>query len=125
MLNANARAQRGAANLQPHAAPDYAALATQAVEALWARPRTEWTADGDEHRAVTRILKAWAKERGVDVEAEREESRQRMSSGRMRTVYAERECERCGRTFTPRGPSARYCHRRDCEQVAAKARQAA
>lgn len=123
-------AERAARGQHAAAAPDYAALATQAVEALWAAPRSEWRERFGEraqdcYDAETRILRAWAKGRGVDVEQERAESRQRMSSGRMSTTYQERECERCERTFTPRGPSARYCHRRDCAQVAERKARAA
>lgn len=120
-------AERAARGQHAAAAPDYAALATRAVEALAGRSVARWGDNAPEyHAAVTRILTAWAALRGVDIDAERAESRRRMSSGRMSTTYQERECERCERTFTPRGPSARYCHRRDCAQVAErKARQAA
>lgn len=53
------------ANMQP-AAPDYAALATQAVEALSGTPRERWGDHAPEyHAAVNRILRVWAMTRGV------------------------------------------------------------
>lgn len=118
-------AERAARGNHPDAVPDYAALATAEIERRSGKPRRTWGAYAPEHQEVTALLKQWAKERGADVDAERAESRQRMSSGRMRTVYAERECERCGREFTPRGPAGRYCHKRDCAQVAEKKARAA
>lgn len=116
MLTTDQRAQRGAANLQPHAAPDYAALATQAVEALWAKPRSEWTAGGDEHRAVTRILTAWERERGVAEHAMRT-----MRRGARRAPGAPGSCPTCeeGRRG-PNGGSCQACRKKRDRQRKAR-----
>lgn len=46
-------------------APDYVEMAIVAIEAFTGRPRKTWAAQGEEHRAVTVLLKRWAELRAA------------------------------------------------------------